>query len=208
MENTFCLTSWKNWSNYFTTSITTDWMRHWDRHDNCSLQEQLEKDLLLSAAWNRHSCNWVEMKQLAPDQETVIFIVILRPLCPTGSETHHTSTSLSMALTVMAAYTEVTPVLHCLFVHSQTQSLRANNSRAVSEQSKGSCLFPSFGSWDGTVSEASRFNPPCRGHATLSQDGVRSPPGRAAPQVLLSPPALQLSWESYELLAPLLTESV
>ena len=37
---------------------------------------------------------------------------------------------------------------------------------------------------------------------------MRPPPGRTAPQVLLSLPALQLSRESNELLAPLLTESV
>ncbi|KAE8285870.1 hypothetical protein D5F01_LYC15539 [Larimichthys crocea] len=40
-------------------------------------------------------------------RKIVIFIVTLGPLCSTGLETHHTSASLSMALTVMVAYPEV-----------------------------------------------------------------------------------------------------
>lgn len=37
---------------------------------------------------------------------------------------------------------------------------------------------------------------------------MRPPAGRTIPEILLSLPALQLSRETYELLAPLLTESV
>ena len=84
---------------------------------------------------------------------------------------------------------------------------RTNDGRAPRERSK--VLLPLHsGSQDGTVAGASRRGSSLWGYATLSQDGVRPPPGRAAPQVLLSLPALQLSWESNELLASVLTESV
>lgn len=131
-------------------------------------------------------------------------------LCSTGLETHHTSASQSMALTVMAAYPEVTPPLNRLFVlweHSCWEQTTAEQ-WANSQRAPSSWAAPSFGSQHGTLSDAPCWSRACWGDAARSQDGVRPPPGRTVPQILLPLPALQLSWESYELLPPLLTESV
>lgn len=103
-------------------------------------------------ASKRHSSD-LEMKPLAPFQQTGIFIVTLRPLYSARLETHHTSVSLSMALTAMAAYPEVSPDLNCLFVllenscwEQTTAEQWANTKRAFD-----SWTASSFGSQNGTV---------------------------------------------------------
>lgn len=117
-----------------------------------------------SSAWHRHYSS-VKIKQLGPFQETAIVIVTLRPLCSTGLETHHTSASLSMALTIMAAYPEVSPMLNCLFVlweHSCWEQTTAEQ-WANSQRAPASWTAPSFGSQDGTVTDASQWSCPYLG---------------------------------------------
>lgn len=77
----------------FTTCISTDWMRYVDRYDDCSLQVHLERDLVLwlpetdaVRRWN----NWRHFRKMS-------FSLCLRGHC--GLESHHTSASLSLALT-------------------------------------------------------------------------------------------------------------
>lgn len=102
------------------------------------------------------------------------------------------------------------PALNCLFVlweHScweQTTAEQWENG----QRAPASWTTPSFGSQDGSVSDASHWNSTYWGYATFSQDNMRHPPGWTTSQILLSLPALQLSWESNELLTPILTESV
>lgn len=147
------------------------------------------------------------MKTLAPCQETVIAIVTRGPLCSTGQETHQTSASLSMALTVMTACPAAPPVLHCLFVLGENKTaaeLRARSRRALLRLVR--CLR--FRCRDGPVSQAPRSRVHCGRRAAVSQDAVCPPPGRAAPQVLLPLPALQLSREGCELLTAVLAQSL
>lgn len=151
--------------------------------------------------------NFVKMKHRAPFQETVIAIVTLALLCFTGLGTY-TSASLSLALSYdCICRVFFLPVLNCLIVHWERGCCEQTVQQWVnSQKAPAPWKVPSLASRDGSVSAASVWSRPCE--ATLSQDGVRPPPGRTLPEVLLSLPALQLSWQTYELLASLLTKSV
>lgn len=127
---------------------------------------------------------------------------------PLGLESHHTSASLSVALIAYGCTSRGARQRLQLSLCAPRTQVVENKRQRGSERTVKVLLPLHSGRQDGTVADASRRGPSFWGYATLSQDGVRPPPGRTAPQVLLSLPALQLSRESDELLAPLLTESV
>lgn len=72
-----------------------------------------------------------EIKQMAPCQRTIIFIVTLEPLCSPGLEMHQNGASLSTALHLV-----VPPVLNCPFVLWE-HSWEKRSSITKRKQSKG-----------------------------------------------------------------------
>lgn len=123
----------------FTTHIITDWMRDWDRHDDCYLKVHLEKDLLLCLPetdthtamqrWNNHfHC----------DSGAIVFHrtgdTSVRCQSEHGPHSYDCiSSSITSAQLSLCAL--------------RAQLLRTNNTRTVSKQSKGSFLLNSAFIW-------------------------------------------------------------
>lgn len=87
-------------------------------------------------------------------------------------ETHQTSTSLSAVLRLA-----LSAELNRFFVPPTWLRTKPGVTGVKASQGLARLAASSFGSHDGTVSEASRRVPPCRGRSAASQGGVRLPAG-------------------------------
>lgn len=167
----------------------------------------LKVGLMIQAVFRKSCfplCGWNEQVRLvAPFQEAVISLTLGTLYSRQCQAEHGTHTYRSISRRVVGIQ------LSLCAQRSVVESKQQQSSERRTAQ--GSVLLgpvSSFGGRDGSVSDVSCRSGPAQGRAAVPQDGVRPPPGRTISEALLSPPALHLSRESYELLTPLLTEPV